>query len=318
MIKGTFIDEVSHDIPHQNWGPNEWDQDFALMKSIGIEFVILIRCGYKKWSTYPSSILKKEVETFDPPEDLVRLFLNLSEEHEMGFYFGLYDSGEFWKNQNYKKETAINLKVIDEVWAAYGNFPAFKGWYISHEVNIGNEGIINLYKKLGKHCKNISEGQQVIISPYINGIKNVSQYTEEITKAKSITLKEQEENWRTIFDQIYGAIDVVAFQDGHVAYEELEHFMRIHKKLSDEHGIECWTNIETFDRDMPIKFLPIKWEKMRMKLEAARKANIQKAITFEFSHFMSPQSAYVQAGHLFNRYKEYLEEKDKIGKVLTK
>ena len=55
-----------------------------------------------------------------------------------------------------------------------------------------------------------------------------------------------------------------------------------------------------------------------MKLEAARKANIQKAITFEFSHFMSPQSAYVQAGHLFNRYKEYLEEKDKIGKVLTK
>ena len=42
-----------------------------------------------------------------------------------------------------------------------------------------------------------------------------------------------------------------------------------------------------------------------MKLEAARRADYDKAITFEFSHFMSPQSAYLQAGHLYNRYKEY-------------
>jgi hypothetical protein len=56
---------------------------------------------------------------------------------------------------------------------------------------------------------------------------------------------------------------------------------------------------------MPIKFLPIKWEKLKLKLEAAQKAQVEKAITFEFSHFMSPQSAYVQAHHLFNRYLEY-------------
>ena len=35
------------------------------------------------------------------------------------------------------------------------------------------------------------------------------------------------------------------------------------------------------------------------------RAGYDKAITFEFSHFMSPQSAYLQAGHLFDRYKEY-------------
>ena len=28
-ITGTFLDEISHDIPHQNWGEKEWDQDFA-------------------------------------------------------------------------------------------------------------------------------------------------------------------------------------------------------------------------------------------------------------------------------------------------
>ena len=30
-ITGTFLDEISHDIPHQNWGEKEWDQDFAYM-----------------------------------------------------------------------------------------------------------------------------------------------------------------------------------------------------------------------------------------------------------------------------------------------
>jgi len=43
-----------------------------------------------------------------------------------------------------------------------------------------------------------------------------------------------------------------------------------------------------------------------LKLAAAAKAGYDKAITFEFSHFMSPQSAYIQAHHLYNRYKEYI------------
>ena len=64
---------------------------------------------------------------------------------------------------------------------------------------------------------------------------------------------------------------------------------------------------DLFDRDMPIRFLPIKWDKLRMKLEAARRCGYDKAITFEFSHFMSPQSAYLQAGHLYDRYKEYFD-----------
>mgnify|MGYP002512415984 CR=1 FL=1 len=52
--------------------------------------------------------------------------------------------------------------------------------------------------------------------------------------------------------------------------------------------------------------------KMQHISEIAAKAEIdekyvEKCITFEFSHFMSPQSAYLQAGHLYNRYKDYFE-----------
>ena len=44
-----------------------------------------------------------------------------------------------------------------------------------------------------------------------------------------------------------------------------------------------------------------------MKLEAAKRCGYDKAITFEFSHFLSPQSAYFQAHHLYDRYCEYFE-----------
>ena len=40
-IKGTFLDEISHDIPHQNWGEKEWDRDFEYMRAAGIAPVFL-------------------------------------------------------------------------------------------------------------------------------------------------------------------------------------------------------------------------------------------------------------------------------------
>ena len=74
--------------------------------------------------------------------------------------------------------------------------------------------------------------------------------------------------------------------------------------LADKYGIETWTNCESFDRDMPFRFPPIKWEKLRLKLKAAEEAGIENAITFEFSHFLSPHSMYKSAGGLFDRYCE--------------
>ena len=56
-VTGTFLDEISHDIPHQNWGEAEWDADFAHMKRMGIDTVIMIRSGYRKFITYPSEYL---------------------------------------------------------------------------------------------------------------------------------------------------------------------------------------------------------------------------------------------------------------------
>ncbi|MBA9078898.1 MULTISPECIES: DUF4434 domain-containing protein [Rufibacter] len=306
-ITGTFIDEISHDIPHQNWGREEWDRDFGYMKAVGIDTVIMIRSGYRRFITYPSAYLQQNFGCYEPPVDLVQMYLELAEKHGLKFYFGLYDSGHYWDTGNLQSEIDANRYVIDEVWKQYGHFKSFGGWYLSMEISRKTKGATEAFRTLGQQCKDVSGGLPTFISPWIDGKKAVMAATSQLSKEDAVSLRQHEEEWSEIFSGLHGSVDAVAFQDGHIDYHELEDFFAVNKKMADQFGLQCWTNAESFDRDMPIKFLPIKFEKLRLKLEAARKAGYDKAITFEFSHFMSPQSAYLQAGHLYNRYKEYLQ-----------
>ena len=303
-ITGTFLDEISHDIPHQNWGEKEWDADFRHMKAIGIDTVIMIRSGYRKFITYPSPYLLKK-GCYMPSADLLDMFLRLAQKHGMKFWFGLYDSGKYWDTGDLSQEIEDNKFVIDEVWKMYGEkYDSFGGWYISGEISRKTKGAIDAFHAMGKQCKEVSGGLPTFISPWIDGKKAIMG-TDKLTNDQAVSVAEHEREWNEIFDGIHDVVDACAFQDGHIDYDELDAFFSVNKKLAEKYGMQCWTNAETFDRDMPIKFLPIKFDKLRMKLEAAKRCGYDKAITFEFSHFMSPQSAYLQAGHLYDRYREY-------------
>ena len=171
-ITGTFLDEISHDIPHQNWGEKEWDQDFQYMKAIGIDTVIVIRSGYRKFITYPSAYLLKK-GCYMPSVDLIDMYLRLADKYDMKFFFGLYDSGHYWDTGDMSHEIEDNRYVIDEVWKAYGHHKSFKGWYISTEISRATKGAVNTFHTMGKQCKDISGGLPVFISPWIDGKKAV-------------------------------------------------------------------------------------------------------------------------------------------------
>jgi len=305
-ITGTFIDEISHDIPHQNWGPAEWENDFRHMKEMGIDTVILIRGGYRRFLTWPSDYLIRHHGCYRPSSDLLELFLTLADKFDMTFYFGLYDSGKYWDTGDMSYEIDVNRYVIDEVWKRYGHHHSFGGWYLSMEISRKTKGAIESFSTLGRQCKEVSNGLPTLISPWIDGKKAVMAAQSSLYKDHAVSVKEHESEWTEIFSGIHDVVDAVAFQDGHIDYHELDDFFTVNKAMADKFGIKCWTNAESFDRDMPIKFLPIKFDKLRMKLEAAARAGYDKAITFEFSHFMSPQSSYLQAGHLNRRYRDWL------------
>ena len=298
-LKGTFLDEITHDIPSQNWTARDWDKDFRAMKAVGIDTVILIRAGYKRQAALPSAVLEKEAGIFPVYTDLLDLFLTLAERYGMELFFGLYDSGKYWVDGSYRAEIEINKTFCDEVVQNYGHRKAFKGWYISHEISRYDKGMMDLYEELSVHLKKLKD-QPTLISPYVAGVKQFGD--------KAVSYEQHTGDWRKIFKHIEGSVDIVAFQDGQVGYDELPTYLEVHKELASEHGIESWSNVESFDRDMPIKFPPIPFKNLRYKMELAHRAGIEKMITFEFSHFMSPNSIYPSAHGLYKQYSAWLRE----------
>ena len=187
-ISGTFLDEISYDIPHQNWGHKEWDRDFRAMKAAGIDTVIMIRCGLRRWMTWPSKVLAEKERCYVPHVDLVELFLSLAEKYGMSFYFGTYDSAGYWVNREHEKEIELSMRVAEEAWERYGKSPAFKGWYLCWETGSLSAApcIACLYARIGKHCKELSGGLPVMISPFIEGGSYPSQITPQFFRRLSL------------------------------------------------------------------------------------------------------------------------------------
>ena len=196
-ITGTFLDEISHDIPHQNWGAKEWDLDFRYMKAMGIDTVIIIRSGYRKFLTYPSKYLLGK-GCYMPSVDLLELFLSLADKYGMKFYFGLYDSGRYWDTGDMSYELETNKYVIEEVWNAYGHHKSFGGWYISTEISRKTKDCIQTFHEMGRMCKDISGGLPTFISPWIDGKKAVSSAIS--TRKEGVSIDKHEEEWNEIFD----------------------------------------------------------------------------------------------------------------------
>ena len=120
-----------------------------------------------------------------------------------------------------------------------------------------------------------------------------------------VAFEQHREEWDYMLSRLQGAVDIIAFQDGHPDYEDLETFQRINVELCAKYGFECWSNIESFDRDIRNpKFQVINWEKMRFKMRSAENAGCTKFITFEFTPFMSPNGCYPAAKYLLKRYLE--------------
>ena len=296
-ITGTFLDEITWDIPSWNWGRKEWRREFDTMKQAGIDTVIIIRCGLRDMCVYPSEVLNIR----DVP-DLARLFLDEAERCGMHLFFGTYDPGNLeYKFENWKPAWDINKNIIAEIMNRYRDHPAFYGWYIAPETCVATDGSIEIYRRHSDRMKEITPDKPVLISPYYPSWAYKDDTREE-RQRKFV------EDWRTIFRSAPG-INICAFQDGSCSFDvqgiepikELDDYVRNMSMVCKEAKVACWNNVETFARNMPIKFPPIDWRLLKRKMEIAD-PYVEKHITFEFSHFMSPNSLYPSAKYLYDRY----------------
>lgn len=297
-ITGTFLDAVVADIPANNWGPKEWAADFDAMAAIGIDTVILIRTGWGDRACFDSPALSKHHRLMPAYQNQLAMFLDEAERCGMDFWFGGFDSVEWRRNDGHEEEVRTNIALAEEVVGKHGARTAFKGWYLVHEVPKFHEGAAHIYEHLAVRLKELRD-QPILISPWINGLPRMEEY---------VTPAEHEATWDRMFQRIGKLVDICAFQDGLTRLLDLPDYLAANTRVLQRHGVRCWTNVETFERGaVPMKFWPIDWRNLRYKMEAAEAAGAEKLITFEFSHFMSPNSMYASARCLYDRYREWME-----------
>lgn len=290
-ITGTFLDEITWDIGSQNWGHGDWKQCFDAMAFIGIDTVIIIRGGLRDQAVFPSEVVGN---SGDP--DLARLFLDEAEARGMRLFFGTYDSA-LWTlgDASIDDEITMNVRFIDEVLSRYGGHPALRGWYITQEVSSNHSGVRKLFLSLAGYLKQKTPGLPTLISPFYPG--------KMLGKPHYLPPDEFGRSWRQILDGLTSLIDVMAFQDGTASNDEFVDFLAEAKSVGEECGVEFWNNQETFDRGLSYHFPPRDIRVLTKRLEMAE-PYVSKHITFEFPHFMSPNSCFPGAPNLYRRYCE--------------
>ena len=295
-ITGTFVDGIASDIPSNNFSAKDWAREFDHFKSIGIDTVIIIRVGWKDSSMYKSEVMKTVLyEEYD----LVEVMLKEAERTNISLYIGIYDTHKYWAINDWENEVAVNKELLYELNERYSKYPAFKGWYMSHEGSMHYHPE-EIWKPLCQTIRSFDKERPILVSPRYHGSK--------IDPAWPVPPEVHAKHFDYLLSNMEGLIDTYAFMDGHVPFNLLENYVKATYEVFQKHGISYWSNLETFDRDLPWKFPPIEWIKMRHKLEVVQ-PYVEKIITFEVPHFLSPNSLYPSAGRLCERYMDYLKEK---------
>lgn len=295
-ITGTFIDDITYDIPSSNWSKVDWKSELDYMKQDGIDTLIFIRGGFGKKTIYPSKYFKTEYV-----DDFLGFILNEAAIRNIKVLVGLYISTIDWNHGDYKTEIELNRHFINEVWSKYGDMPSFGGWYIPQEVSFEHLNIVELTANLSYLCKEKSNKLPVMISPYFE--------SSVISPDKYLTPSQHYEEWDRILDKCGKNLDICAFQDGTAPMSLMKDYYLANKSLCEKYGMENWVNTETFERDVRQMYYPIPFNELKNKLEI-HQDYADKIITFEYSHFLSPQSIYPSARNLNKLYKEYIAGKE--------
>ena len=295
-ITGTFLDGISSDIPSNNWTPDIWEREFARYQRDGVTEAYIIRVGWKDSAMFESKVMKT---TLVPEMDMVQLFLDLGAKYGVRIYMGLFDTSRFWRLNDWRSEVAVNRELIHELNERYGKHPAFYGWYMSHEGSMEYHQT-RIWRPLCREIRKFDTTRPIFVSPRYAGKK--------WRPDMPIPPQVHTQHFEVILEEMEGLIQAYAPMDGHVPFNELESYMSVTAEVLEKFGAEYWSNLETFDRDMPWKFPPLEFAKLKFKLDLAQKY-VSKVISFEIPHFLSPDSLYLSAHTLYRRYHDYLATK---------
>jgi hypothetical protein len=309
-ITGSFVNPMHTDTGTNNWGRKEWENNFRLMKNLGMDTIIVIRCEVEhngqRWSA-----LDPRSTTWPEDPDLLSMFFRLCDETEMKLYLGGTESITNLHQGEWRQEIADNREFYETMLKRFGHHPCLHGLYLTIEALPWHFNFFDIAVGIGKCMRDLAPNLKTLFSPTFNGLKGdlSSHYTPE----------EFEKSFSPLFDQLGGILDFCAWQDkfcdvpcqmGQILTHPLDAWYEAAGRMMRRNGIELWANIEAFQRSsqayVPSRiFRQADYRTLIAKIEAASR-HVEKLITYEFASCLSPDAEWGSSGRLLQRYIEAL------------
>ena len=282
-----------------------WQNELGAMKTIGMDTVVVNYVAYDQSYFYPTSVPGGSPFGIDS----IKRIMDAADQHGMKVYLGLHlDPDQFSTSTfNLPANLAQGQAELDELWTRYGGHESLAGWYMPQEFSdymvfnqpLLRDNIVTYTSAVTDQAHDVS-GLPMIISPYFGQNPNATAYA----------------NWWNTTGIPQTGIDILAMQDGVGTHRTtIAQSQPVYQALApvlENHGVEFWANNESFNQiqgwpvdNQPWAAQPTSINTFVAQIESTNPF-VSKSITFEFSHYMSPQNS-AATNALYQDYKAYYE-----------
>ena len=311
-ITGTFVNMLISDTGICNAGLKEWEQDFQMMKAIGMDHLFIIRTECEQNGICLSAEDPRST-TWEEDENLLDMVFRLGDKYDMTVFLGGPQGITNLHMGDWHKEVDDNKRYYDRTVAKYAHHKCFKGLYVTLEALPWHFNFLDICTEVLKYMRANYPQMKTFMSP---GFRSLCGDMQTYLNP---------EQWvdiygRYFYERIAGMLDYCAPQDGIAApacyYGEiqdngLKKWYTTVGKLFKECGIEMWSNVETFQRPFPGHGEPAgvfrqgDYRTLYMKLAEASPL-VERIITYEFFSCMSPNTEWGSSRRYLSRYLEMI------------
>ena len=309
-ITGTFVSCVfgNNDTGINNWGLEEWENEFKLYKKLGIDTIIIIRCEETRNGIHTSGLDPRST-TWKEDSNLIAMFFRLCEKYKLKLYIGGTQSLDNLYKGYWQKEVEESKIFFEKMFEMFGHYKCFHGLYCTVEALPWHFNFCDIAIGIVDEAHKLAPEKKKIFSP---GLYPLNGYM------TTYSLKDFSKIYGDMLQAMSSKLDYCAWQDkeyipachmGEIQNTDHDEWLAVAKDITNKAKIDFWVNIETFQRASVLteqaEYRQVDYRCLAAKLQTASKV-ADKLITYEFSTCMSPNAEWGSSERLLKRYLEMI------------
>lgn len=314
-IKGTWFEFQHHNKPEgKYWNPicrqfseEQWREKIREISSVGMDYIVLM-CSSLVYEDYAESYFDSGIYPFAKDfacPNPIEVILDEAEKQDIKIFVSVGFYG-IWThtidNMTSTEVTKRAFSAMEKLYAQFGHYKSFYGWYYPDEVCIDkyfNDDFIKYVNRYSEFAHSINKNLKTLIAPYGTNIL--------IADDKYVSQLESLD------------VDIIAYQDEigvrKSKPDQTEAYYAALRKAHDKAGRGAlWADMEMFEFEENVyrsALIPASMERIERQLKSIS-PYVDTVLCYQYMGIMNKPGTTAYCGHpdsikLYNDYMDYLK-----------